>query len=1276
MGPIGPTGLTGPMGATGATGLTGPIGSTGPTGPSGTNGTNGTAGATGPAGSNASQVSSDWNAGSGVAMILNKPTIPMVPTLVSAFTNDVGYLTSSSTVAAAHVSGLAAVATSGNYNDLSGKPTIPTVPTLVSAFTNDAGYLTSSTVPVPSVAGRTGAIALTLADIGAGAVSSGLFDFSAATLKASNSAGFVTTSTGMFGHDTTNKNWHFWDNSQDNFMALFSSATPPTSGNCTNYLLTGTSWTLGQSTSPCPVQGATGSGVSQTQLSNTMASSDSSGKPLGSGFVLVHLGNSTVANNYQLGSQIQAQSLFPGQPFYGAIFRSNAGAYSCDSSGNITMTVPNSDNILRAGDYISTINIANATGGLVSTSGLQTYAPIISSTAATVTFLAGSGCVSTSGTVSAGSYVTPNYLRAGYGGTNLANAFTTYVPNIITAMQYEVAHGRTPILAMREYLINDVRQDTTNFPTAIALVKQVYSTITAAPRLSSVPLILEGENSLNGTGSPAPYICPAGANLAGGYGSNCSVLTNPATASAAITIGANTLLLTNGTGTTVTPPSIWPGPGMPQQVTSNGNNMQVTLDTVASGVQEVVTVTALSCTVTSITVYSCSITFNAANAHSLGAPVIATTPWTAQQYTDLLEEVVRTAQTWSTQFPQLQILDLQQLVYGRYSNTVCSNGGGCDNLHPGVYAEENNALLALVSPYSATTPTIIPYPKIGTLTLGGNSLRDETGPINSTALDPVFDENQANYVRSNYGYWNPWVANIAGQPTYAYGCLDPNYFTTVASGSLNVAAGATTNLLLFTAAWQTPNIRAFQDTRGDIMYIPGYGCVSNLISSAASGGTNQDLVLNTSAFPVTYNGPVLIQRYQTFDAGGVGYLRNTDVYKFHRQGYLSAGAVGTLNLNYFTISGQAAQGALSSLSSGYVLSFATQPTTSVSLDYANLGNGAYVNGDVVTSTTCLGTQATFTLSVQNGYPYNVVITTPGTKCSVSGLSQSVTGGSGTGLKVFATSWAFTVPATATKVLTTQIGTGTPASYATNDVITAVGCTTTAATWTAQAVTAGVPAYLKPTNAGSGCPVMTNTATTTGGSGTGLTVTTTVGPTVACTTTSANAYTTCTTGSAQNYSVWNNLALDMYSSAVPDIIGGTIYAAKVCLTGTGFPNVTQCQTGNANSINSTGVAALAPVSNAMTSATKATNVTSATCVGGCTNLRFNYAIVGGTQTTGVFLTLVWPTTTAAYHCSGYEQGIAASGHGILPASVTATGMTFTSSVSLSGVSFSVEGSCVP
>lgn len=41
-------------------------------------------------------------------------------------------------------SDLSNVATSGSYNDLTDKPTIPTIPTNVSAFTNDANYITNS----------------------------------------------------------------------------------------------------------------------------------------------------------------------------------------------------------------------------------------------------------------------------------------------------------------------------------------------------------------------------------------------------------------------------------------------------------------------------------------------------------------------------------------------------------------------------------------------------------------------------------------------------------------------------------------------------------------------------------------------------------------------------------------------------------------------------------------------------------------------------------------------------------------------------------------------------------------------------------------------------------------------------------------------------------------------------------------------------------------------------------------------------------------------------
>ena len=119
--------------------------------------------------------------------------IPTVPTNVSAFNNDAGYVNSTDVQTAlsakqdaliagpnitiennvisatgggsgfsgdyndltnkpdlsvyAESADLATVATSGSYNDLTDKPTIPTVPTNVSDFTNDAGYITSSDLP-------------------------------------------------------------------------------------------------------------------------------------------------------------------------------------------------------------------------------------------------------------------------------------------------------------------------------------------------------------------------------------------------------------------------------------------------------------------------------------------------------------------------------------------------------------------------------------------------------------------------------------------------------------------------------------------------------------------------------------------------------------------------------------------------------------------------------------------------------------------------------------------------------------------------------------------------------------------------------------------------------------------------------------------------------------------------------------------------------------------------------------------------------------------------
>lgn len=108
---------------------------------------------------------------SDVHALPDSTVIPTVPTNVSAFQNDAGYLTAipseyvtdtelnTAIAGKANTADLATVATSGDYDDLTNKPTIPTVPTNVSAFTNDANYITASQAPVQSVNGRTGAVA-------------------------------------------------------------------------------------------------------------------------------------------------------------------------------------------------------------------------------------------------------------------------------------------------------------------------------------------------------------------------------------------------------------------------------------------------------------------------------------------------------------------------------------------------------------------------------------------------------------------------------------------------------------------------------------------------------------------------------------------------------------------------------------------------------------------------------------------------------------------------------------------------------------------------------------------------------------------------------------------------------------------------------------------------------------------------------------------------------------------------------------------------------------
>ena len=94
-----------------------------------------------------SNVQSDWNATTGLAAILNKPTIPSAPgTLTTTATT--AQSTATNEALTGNIS-LHKVSKTGSYNDLTNKPTIPTVPAWATASTKPT-YTASEVGALPT----------------------------------------------------------------------------------------------------------------------------------------------------------------------------------------------------------------------------------------------------------------------------------------------------------------------------------------------------------------------------------------------------------------------------------------------------------------------------------------------------------------------------------------------------------------------------------------------------------------------------------------------------------------------------------------------------------------------------------------------------------------------------------------------------------------------------------------------------------------------------------------------------------------------------------------------------------------------------------------------------------------------------------------------------------------------------------------------------------------------------------------------------------------------
>jgi hypothetical protein len=133
-------------------------------------------------------------------------------------------------------------------------------------------------------------------------------------------------------------------------------------------------------------------------------------------------------------------------------------------------------------------------------------------------------------------------------------------------------------------------------------------------------------------------------------------------------------------------------------------------------------------------------------------------------------------------------------------------------------------------------------------------------------------------------------------------------------------------------------------------------------------------------------------------------------------------------------------------------------------------------------------------------------------------------------------------------------------------------------------------------------------------------------------------------------------------------------------GTGYQIAGAASSGHTlcgNGTNYVDAALCGVVSNAVTSASGGSGTGTVACApAACTNLRGSYTVAGGTFATGTLLTLVWPTTTTAYVCSGTvlnnATGASIGYHGV----ATATGMTFSALTAATGLAIDIDYSCKP
>jgi hypothetical protein len=460
--------------------------------------------------------------------------------------------------------------------------------------------------------------------------------------------------------------------------------------------------------------------------------------------VFLHLGNSLVAGDTGAVTEFCSETGIGNSgngPNYLAGHQCRfASNITVDSSGVVTLLIPNADGYFQNGTRFTAYGGAGVDGACLYDSYVVTTA-----TATSIVFPT-AGAVATCATLASTPLaaglltLTTGYQKFGINGATLDAwygagnnyGFTAY-KNFVQAA---IAAGQTPITIWEDAGIMtnstrtsalDYRQWMADLLPKVAAV-QAINAVDPSGRtvtISSLPMIITtgnpeacntavtasntaacsgGANTGTGGVYVPPVQMPAGLQYVYPYGTSGSTYSVPSLiTSGAIAAGANTVTINP------CPPDLWGGPGdaLPTMLDANGllrrhgNLVQVVIDNAASNAQEIVSLTAIAPTGANglHNFATCQISFTGAFAHAANAPVAATQFTADQQWVN-----------WKLQIPydvaalypgNVQVVDTLS-IFGR--QVVNPSFWIANELHPGLggYARRDYRIFTSVASFQAT----------------------------------------------------------------------------------------------------------------------------------------------------------------------------------------------------------------------------------------------------------------------------------------------------------------------------------------------------------------------------------------------------------------------------------------------------------------------------------------------------------------------------------------------------------------------------------------------